>query len=569
MDSLRKGEVVGGMKTVLIVDDNKEDLRTLKSRLESHGYNVASAANGVEALKTARKSPPDVILSDTQMPVMDGFTLCREWKRDKQLNTIPFVFCTAVYTDAAELRRRAEGIAREKAAQSPHNPDALSPEETRQTLHELRVHQIELEMQNEELRRAQVDLDAARGRYFDLYDLAPVGYFTVSEKGLILEANLTAAALLGVARGALVKQLLTRFILKDDQDIYYQHRKQLFATGMPWVCELRMVKKDGAQFWARMEAAAAQDGESESTVCRVVVSDITERKKVEENLLWSEERFRQVAESAGEWIWEVDAEGLYIYASPVVEKILGYKPDEVVGKMHFFNLFIPEARERAKKLAFETFAKHELLRGFQNPCLHENGTTVILETRGGPVLDDHGRLLGYCGVCTDVTDRRRAEERLQYISAHDALTGIYNRAYFEEEFERLKRGRGFFPMSVVMVDVDGMKAVNDSLGHAAGDAVLQAAAVVLVSTFRSEDVVARIGGDEFAVLLPAADRATAEKAVTRVRKILSMQNRNVHGLLLSLSVGVASGEKGCSLSEVLREADENMYREKELKKVKV
>ena len=92
------------------------------------------------------------------------------------------------------------------------------------------MHQIELEMQNEELRRAQVELDAARARYFDLYDLAPVGYCTVSEEGLILEANLTAATLLGVARGALVKQPLTRFILTEDQDIYYLHRKQLFET---------------------------------------------------------------------------------------------------------------------------------------------------------------------------------------------------------------------------------------------------------------------------------------------------------------------------------------------------
>ena len=92
-------------------------------------------------------------------------------------------------------------------------------------LHELRVHQIELEMQNEELRRAQAELDAARARYFDLYDLAPVGYCTLSEQGLILEANLTAATLLGVARGALVKQPFTRFILKEDQDIYYLHRK--------------------------------------------------------------------------------------------------------------------------------------------------------------------------------------------------------------------------------------------------------------------------------------------------------------------------------------------------------
>ena len=145
--------------------------------------------------------------------------------------------------DAAELRRRAEEMARGKAAQAPEDLEALSPEETRRMLHELRVHQIELEMQNEELRRAQAELDAARARYFDLYDLAPVGYFTVSEQGLIMEANLTAATLLGVARGALVMQRFSRFILRDDQDIYYLLRRQLSKTGAPQVCDLRLVKR--------------------------------------------------------------------------------------------------------------------------------------------------------------------------------------------------------------------------------------------------------------------------------------------------------------------------------------
>ena len=139
---------------------------------------------------------------------------------------------------AAELRKQAEEVACGEAALSPEHLAALSPEETRQTLHELRVHQIELEMQNEELRRAQVELDTARARYFDLYDLAPVGYCTLSEQGLILEANLTAAGLLGVSRGGLVKQPITRFIFKKDQDLYYLHRKQLFETGTPQALSL-------------------------------------------------------------------------------------------------------------------------------------------------------------------------------------------------------------------------------------------------------------------------------------------------------------------------------------------
>ena len=163
-------------------------------------------------------------------------------------------------TPAVALRRRAERIAWEKAFRIPENMESLSIEAARPMLHELRVHQIELEMQNEELRRAQAELDAARARYFNLYDMAPVGYCTLSEQGLILEANLTAATLLGVARGALVKQPLTRFILPEDQDIYYRHHKQLFESGEPQACELRIVKMDGTAFWVHLAATAAGGG---------------------------------------------------------------------------------------------------------------------------------------------------------------------------------------------------------------------------------------------------------------------------------------------------------------------
>jgi|SRR5580658_7991520 two-component system cell cycle sensor histidine kinase/response regulator CckA len=172
------------------------------------------------------------------------------------------------------LRRRAEAIALENAA---HAPEDLQPQHA---LHELRVHQIELEMQNEELRRAQEELEASRARYFDLYDLAPVGYLTIGERGLILEANLTTAKLLGVTRGALVKQPLSRFILPDDQDIHYFHRKRLVETGAPQVWELRLLRSDSVPFWARVQAAMASDAGG-GAIFRVVISDIDERKRAE------------------------------------------------------------------------------------------------------------------------------------------------------------------------------------------------------------------------------------------------------------------------------------------------
>jgi PAS domain S-box-containing protein len=196
------------------------------------------------------------------------------------------------------LRRRAEALAGEKAGEIPENLEALSPEVARRALHELRVHQIELEMQNEELRRTQEELEVSRARYFDLYDLAPVGYFTLSEQGLILEANLTAAKLLGVARGALVKQPLSRFILPGDQDVHYRHRKALLETGAPQSWDLRVLKKDAAPLWVRVEATTAQDADGAS-VWRAVVSDITKSKFEEEEKAKLEAQNRQLQKAEG------------------------------------------------------------------------------------------------------------------------------------------------------------------------------------------------------------------------------------------------------------------------------
>ena len=180
--------------------------------------------------------------------------------------------------NGASLRRRAE----EKAsATGIRDLRSLSPDGGARLLHELQVHQIELEMQNEELRRAQEELEDSRARYFDLYDLAPVGYITLNEHSSILETNLTAAKLLGLPKSSLTKTPLTQYILPDDQDTFYRHRKRLFETGEPQVFEIRVMDSDGVRLWARVEAHAARDGENGPSVCRAVLIDITERKMIE------------------------------------------------------------------------------------------------------------------------------------------------------------------------------------------------------------------------------------------------------------------------------------------------
>ncbi len=140
--------------------------------------------------------------------------------------------------------------------------------------------------------------------------------------------------------------------------------------------------------------------------------DITEQKKVEEALRRSEQRFRQVVDNAQEWIWEVDANGLYTYVSPVVEKLLGYQPEEMLGKMHFFDLYDPEERERLKAKAFEVFNRKDTFREFENKNLHKNGQCVWLSKSGVPIIDEDGQLVGYRGVDVDITERRRIHEVL-------------------------------------------------------------------------------------------------------------------------------------------------------------
>jgi len=144
-----------------------------------------------------------------------------------------------------------------------------------------------------------------------------------------------------------------------------------------------------------------------------MATEIAERKHSQQALWESEKRFRQIAENALEWIWEVDANGLYTYASPIVEKILGYKPDEIVEKKHFYDLFHPEYRKEVKNAAFEVFAKKLSLREFPNRNVHKTGKDVWLSTSGVPILDEKGELLGYRGADTDITERKRAEDALK------------------------------------------------------------------------------------------------------------------------------------------------------------
>ncbi len=195
--------------------------------------------------------------------------------------------------EALSLRSRAEGLALKQERRAPLNDKLISSEAFRHALHDLQVHQIELEMQNEALRTTEIELAQEHQRFFDLYDLAPVGYCTVTQAGLIVQANLTLASQLGIPRVKLLKHRLSQYVGRASQDTLYMLRQKLMETGEPQQCDLQILRADGSAFWALM-AATVEKLPNGSLQVRMVTTDISDRRQAEENLYLSEERYRNL-----------------------------------------------------------------------------------------------------------------------------------------------------------------------------------------------------------------------------------------------------------------------------------
>jgi PAS domain S-box-containing protein len=310
-----------------------------------------------------------------------------------------------------ELRKRAE----EKVREDESTHEVPSPEAAQQLLHELRVSQIELEMQNEELRRTQHKLEDSRARYFDLYNLAPVGYLTLSDQGLIMEANLTSAKLLGVARGELVNRPLSDFIFPEDQDCYYLHHKQLAETGVgPQVCELRMVRTDGSLFWAHLEAILVPEIGGVPG-CRIVMSDCTKQKLAELEVHTVKDQWEQTFDAIDDVVTIHDQDMRIIRANKAAGALFQVDPAELIGK-HCYEVFrgasqpcseCPEPLSRTTRTPQQANIYHENLgKTFSNVSF--------------PLVDKTG-VTGFVHVAKDITEYLKLEERLRQSQKMEAI----------------------------------------------------------------------------------------------------------------------------------------------------
>jgi PAS domain S-box-containing protein len=318
------------------------------------------------------------------------------------------------------LRKRAEEKTVFCAVKTGKSP---SLGKTRRVLHELKVHQIELEMQNEELRRAQAELEATQARYFDLYDLAPVGYFTISDKGLILEANLTAAPLLGAERSSFVNKPMSLIILRDDQGVYYIHRKSLFKTGLPQECELRLVKNDGSPLWVRLDATIVQDAQG-TPVCRAVASDITARKQAEEKsvhdqaMLQAERRKAEeaharlaaIVENSYDAVLSTTLDGAIESWNSSAERMYGYAEKEIKGQP--VSMLAPPDRSGEMPGIILKIKAGESMRDFETIRRKKSGAEIVVSLTVSPVKTTNGEIIGVSIISRDISDRKEWERSI-------------------------------------------------------------------------------------------------------------------------------------------------------------
>jgi diguanylate cyclase (GGDEF)-like protein/PAS domain S-box-containing protein len=289
-----------------------------------------------------------------------------------------------------------------------------------------------------------------------------------------------------------------------------------------------------------------------------VQEELEERRAMEEALRESEERYRTLVENQGEGVCVMDPDGRFTFANPAAELVFGVPASTLVGRS--LREFVDAQAWSALPLAQDPHGETDKS-VFEIDVRVPDGEQRNLIVTVNPRYNLQGDFTGTFAVFRDNTERKRTEEKLRFLSTHDSLTGLYNRSYFEETLARLERS-GQFPVSVIVGDVDDLKLVNDTYGHAAGDELLRRAADALREAFRDNDIIARIGGDEFAVLIPSSDAGVARKAIERVRSTLEARNQNRGDLRMGLSIGAATAREATRLEEAVKEADRAMYREK-------
>jgi len=491
-----------------------------------------------------------------------------------------------------EKRRLLREQAEKLLASGPAETLAAAHAELERVIHDLSVHQIELELQNEELLRAQQQMQAAHDSYARLYNQAPVGYLSLDVNGIILQTNQTFAEMLGLAAQEIVGKTLANFLLPEDRVVFLGRFRAFFNNPHGKSLDMRLArrgKNSKSDLFTRLTGRQEADGRlpmqpEQQTSLLVVVSDISAQKAIEDALRESELLFRLAFENANIGMCLVDMNGKFIKVNQQMCEIFGYRPAEfesmeVNDIAHpSYKFTIHELLEQGVSVVQEHFT-------YEKQYLHKAGHALWGQISSSLVHDSVGKPLYFISHIQDITERKQAEEALrqakaaleeknrelhqayireQLLARTDVLTGINNRRYFFEvavhEFNAAVRYG--HPLTALMFDIDHFKELNDTYGHQAGDDMLRSLAQLARQKLRNADILARYGGEEFIVLLPYTNTKQTYLVAERIRETVAAFKLETEQAEIgtTISLGMAEFEPQTdNLDKLIQRADQALY----------
>ena len=413
----------------------------------------------------------------------------------------------------------------------------------------------------------ETDLSNTQREYIEILSNAGENLLNIINDILDLskiEVNDKWAEMLGYEKEELKGKIETwqNLLHEDDKEEVFSKLDDHFKGGKDiYEVEARLKTKDNKYKWIKnIGKVVERDKDSKPKRAVGIHLDIDDSKRMERKLQEQKAYFEQLFAESTEGIILLDNDGNVLKVSEHFEKLFGYKEEEILGE-DIDDLIVPaqimdKGQGYTKKVANGGDVKTEGIRQ------KKNGEKIHVSLHAFPITLKEGQL-GIYTIYNDISQRKKEEEKIRYLSFHDQMTGLYNRRYFENEMERLSNSR-MKPVSIIVADIDDLKVVNDNHGHKKGDEYIKSAAEIIESAVRKEDIAARIGGDEFAVILPYTEKETAEKIITRINNICEEKKSDLRNDL-NISVGCATCQNEEDLDEIFVKADKIMYSKKKEK----
>ena len=396
------------------------------------------------------------------------------------------------------------------------------------------------------------------------YDLIAI----VNQEAAFEYVNSAYNRVLGFSRRELLGEFVHKYVHKDDAKRLEKAIQEVVAGKPVNEITFRVAHKNGG--WVHLEAVMKGLFNSDWTLSNIVIHcrDITSRKKFADELARSEQRFRDFADSSADWLWEVNKDFEFTYVSPGVKGTLGYGADEMISRSQFDTIFGNDS-DSTRELILEFSKRHQSYRDLEFWTRTKMGERVCLRMSGVPIFDEAENFLGYRGAATNITANKIDQENMLRLATTDHLTGLLNRNRFMEELERtVALAKRHNTTGVLLfLDMDRFKAVNDTHGHDAGDAIIREFGKVLRKSTRSTDVVARLGGDEFGIIMHNIALEDAQPKVQELIQKISRIRVEYKGanLQVTTSIGMVPFPQGVKDgSQLIISADLAMYRAKEM-----